>query len=257
MNIAVITGATSGIGREFCSLISQKEPLDQIWCIGRNEERLASLTSSAPNKIRCFSLDLGKLEDLKKLEQTFQAEKNLSICFLVNAAGTGRYGSFEKTALHELLETVRINCEALTAVTALCLPYMKADSHILQIGSAASFFPQPDFAVYSASKAYVTAFSKALAAELKRRRIRITTVCPGPVDTPFLVRSREGIKVPEYKKRGLADPHKVAKQALKDAGKGRTISIYGLKIKLLYFGSRILPVEFFTGITRLLNQKET
>ena len=200
INIAVITGATSGLGREFCRLSAKHYPkLDEIWCIGRRVSGLPDLSPSGP-KLRFFLLDLSKERDLELFRKSLEEQKKLHIKLLINGAGTGKYGAFETTELFALTDTVRINCEALTALTRICLPHMKPKSRIIQMCSGAAFFPQPDFAVYAASKAYVLAFSRALALELKERGISVTAVCPGPVDTPFLSRSRKGVKVPAYKK---------------------------------------------------------
>lgn len=256
MQIAVITGATSGIGREFYRLISVHYPrLDEIWCIGRNLKKLSCLPAPKTSRLRVFRLDLSKEEDLQSFSHSLKEHPDVQIKLLVNAAGTGKYGAFEETDPKEHTDTIRLNCEALTALTAICLPYMKAKSRLIQICSGSAFFPQPDFAVYSASKAYVLAFSRALAAELKPRGITVTTVCPGPVDTPFLARSREGVSVPDYKRKGTVKASSVARQALLDASKGKSLSIYGTNMKALYLFSQILPGELFTWITSYLNHK--
>lgn len=256
MQIAVITGATSGIGREFYRLIAANYPwLDEIWCIGRNLKKLSCLPAPKTSRLRVFRLDLSREEDLTSFQHSLSEYPEVRIKLLVNAAGTGKYGAFDRTELKEHTATVRLNCETLTALTAICLPYMKSKSRIIQLCSASAFFPQPDFAVYAASKAYVLAFSRALSAELKSRGITVTAVCPGPVDTPFLTRSREGVPVPEYKKKSAAKASDVARKALLDASKGNMISIYGKNIQALYLGSQILPAEFFTWITNYLNRK--
>lgn len=255
MNIALITGASSGIGREFYRQILKHYPkLDEIWCVGRDFQKLRSLPQRPRPALRVFRLDLSDAEDLNVLDAAIK-EQAVSIKLLVNAAGTGRYGSVDAAELTALTETVRVNCEALTAVTAMCLPHMKSKSRIIQMCSGSAFFPQPDFAVYAASKAYVLNFSKALRRELKPRGITVTAVCPGPVDTPFLARAREGVKVPAYKNRGLVHPGAVAAKALTDASRGKGLSIYGVPMNALYLASQVLPADCFTFLTDYLNHK--
>lgn len=256
MNIAVITGATSGIGRACYKEIRKKYRwLDEIWCIGRNIKKLACLSQQENPRVRVFSLDLLKEEELAVFRQALAEHPGLQIKLLVNAAGTGKYGSFQKREIPELADTVRLNCEALTVMTRLCLPYMKKKSRILEIASGAAFFPQPDFAVYAASKAYVLSLSEALRLELKNRGITVTAVCPGPVDTPFLPKSREGVSVPSYKKTSPASPSAVAKKAILDASNGKALSLYGMPMRLLYFASQFLPGRLFAKITFYLNHR--
>ena len=114
---------------------------------------------------------------------------------------------------------IRLNCEALTHITSICLPYMKPGSHIIHLASAAAFSPLPEFAVYSGSKAYVLSFSKALRGELKKRKINVTAVCPGHVDTPFFDRSERFVhKLGPVKKFVMNTPRNVARKAICDAG---------------------------------------
>lgn len=256
MNIALITGATSGIGREFYRLIIKNYPmLDEIWCVGRDADRLKTLPRRKRPALRTFQLDLASRSDIEKLEAPLKRQDHLFIWLLVNAAGTGRYGSVADTQPHELADTIRINCEALTLVTDLCLPYMRRKSRIIQMCSGAAFFPQPDFAVYAASKTYVLNFSLALSQELKVRGITVTAVCPGPVDTPFLKHARAGAAVPKYKSRGAANPFAVAEKALRDAARGRRLSIYGFSMNALYLLSRCLPQGCLIQMTDYLNHK--
>ena len=149
------------------------------------------------------SLNLTKKEDLEILAAAL-AEKKPEVKFLVNAAGfgiTGPVGSFPE---EEAASMVRLNCEGLTAVTELVLPYIPDNSRILQFASAAAFMPQPGFAVYAATKAYVLSYSRALGEELRRRRIFVTAVCPGPVDTEFFGKALNGKPMDPFKRLFMA-----------------------------------------------------
>ena len=115
-------------------------------------------------------------------------------------------------ALDEETGMIDVNCRALTAVTRLVLPYMSENSRILQFASAAAFLPQPRFAVYAATKAFVLSYSRALAMELKPRQICVTAVCPGPVKTEFFDIAETTGEIPLYKRLVMADPKKVVKR---------------------------------------------
>ena len=170
MKIAVITGASSGMGRETVLQLSDHFPgFDEMWVIARREERLKELAAQCPVRL---------------LESALRA-CSPDVKYLVNAAGFGKIGPVGSIASGDETGMVRVNCEALVAVTHLVLPYMTHNSRILMFASAASFLPQPDFAVYAATKAFVLSYSRALNEELKDRDIAVTAVCPGPVRTEF------------------------------------------------------------------------
>ena len=156
MKTAVVTGASSGIGREFVRQIAGKYSwLDEIWIIAR------------------------RAKELEKLKDLLEKEKP-EILFLVNAAGMGVQKEFAGTSLKDVVSMTELNCTALTGITSLCLPYCRERGRIFMLASAAAFIPQPGFGVYAASKAYVVSFSRALNRELKCRKIQVTAVCPGP-----------------------------------------------------------------------------
>ena len=131
-----------------------------------------------------FTLDItnsGKLDDLEEA----LSRQNAVVRILINCAGYGIMGELDQQDRDTVLGMIRLNCQALTEMTQRMLPYMRRGSRILQMASGAAFLPQPDFAVYAATKAYVLSFSRALREELKSSGIYVTAVCPGPVDTPF------------------------------------------------------------------------
>lgn len=255
MRIAIVTGASSGMGREFVKQISENYwHLDEIWVISRNQRRLENLKMEFGEKIVPVKLDLRKKAEQKKLQERL-ARFCPSIKILVNAAGTGQIGPFEGLPLDVQRSTTRLNCEALMTVTYLCLPYMRPRSRIIQMASAAAFVPQPEFAVYAASKAYVLSFSRALGSELKERGITVTAVCPGPVDTPFFRGAEKYHRMPEFKKSSMAEPALVVCQAIRDAACGRELSVYGGNIKLLRLGCKLLPHSLIISATKWLEKQ--
>lgn len=255
LKIAIVTGASSGMGREFVRQIAEKyRYLDEIWVISRSGRKLAKLRTELGTKIIPVKLDLRKRAELEKLEKRLAAAAP-SVKLLVNAAGTGQIGHFEDLPLQGQRSTTRLNCEALIGVTYLCLPYMKEKSRVIQMASAAAFVPQYHFAVYAASKAYVLSFSRALRSELAGRGITVTAVCPGPVDTPFFCHAEKYHAMPAFKKASMAEPEAVVKKAIRDAACGKELSVYGMNIKLLRAGCKLLPHKFLIQATRCLEKQ--
>ncbi|MBQ7706972.1 MAG: SDR family NAD(P)-dependent oxidoreductase, partial [Lachnospiraceae bacterium] len=167
-----------------------------------------------------------------------------SVRLLVNAAGYGMIGKFSELSESDNTGMIDLNCTALTRITDMTIPYMsKGGANIINIASSAAFLPQPSFAVYAASKSYVLSLSRALNQELKSRRIKVTAVCPGPVDTEFFGIAETYHDVKLYKKMMFAKADKVVALALKDAFHGKTVSVYGIGIKGFRILSKIMPHE--------------
>ena len=163
MKIAVVTGASSGMGREFVQQLGYfYKTLDEIWVIARRRERLEELAEKSRVPLRIFDGDLQKKKVYKKFCEALKEERP-DIRMLVNSAGFGKSGAVTEIAGEEFRsqpDMVDLNCRALTRMTLLCLPYMKKGSRIVNLASAAAFCPQPSFAVYAATKAYVLSFSQ-------------------------------------------------------------------------------------------------
>ena len=142
------------------------------------------LAKSLKHNARIFAMDITDREKLSDLEDAVFRHK-ATVRMLINCAGYGIMGEFCEQDRSLELGMIRLNCEALTELTHRMVPFMREGSRIIQMASSAAFLPQPDFAVYAATKSYVLSFSRALGEELKRDGIYVTAVCPGPVDTPF------------------------------------------------------------------------
>ena len=163
--IAVITGASSGMGREMAFQLADRfEVLEEIWLIARRKERLEELRGQFPAAIRCFALDITDETERKQLEMAL-AEEKPDVKFLVNAAGIGKIGNVGDLSEGDECGMVRLNCEALCAMPHLVLPYMSRGSRIIQFASSAAFLPQPKFAIYAATKSFVLSYSRALKQE--------------------------------------------------------------------------------------------
>ena len=236
MKIAVVTGASSGMGKEFAYQIDRKYgKLDEIWLIARRKERLMELEKELHMPARVFAMDMTDDRDMKAFADCLK-ENNPDIKLLVNCAGYGKIGRFDEIDIYEQTGMIDLNCKALTLFTGICLPYVSTHSRIINAASAAAFSPQPGFNVYAATKAYVLSFSRALNAELKSRKVTVTAVCPGPVDTEFFdIAGSKGMKLK------CSDPAKVVTKAIKDAALGNEISVYGVTMKVAEAAAKILP----------------
>lgn len=244
MKTAIITGASTGMGREFAKEIYRRYVnIEEVWVIARSEDKLKALKEEMGNKgVFVLPLDLTKDEDLKKYKDTLE-EKKPEVCILVNSAGYGKIGSFEEVGYEHNRGMVKLNCQALTDVTYLTIPYMKYGGQMIQIASSAAFLPQPDFAVYAATKSYVLSLSRALKRELADRHISVTAVCPGPVKTEFFdVAQGDGSKkIRQIKMLVMAKPKKVVAKAIQDARRGKEKSVYGPVVQLFELLCKVLP----------------
>lgn len=184
MNIAVVTGASSGMGKEFVLQLTQYVQVDAIWVIARRETALAALQAEVAVPVRPIPLDLCKEDSYKAYAQLLEAERP-NVKLLVNAAGFGKFGAFRNIPLEEDCRMIDLNCKALVAMTRLTLPYMQRGSHILQLDSLSAFQPVPYIATYGATKSFVLSYSRAIGAELKASGIRVMAMNPGWVKTEF------------------------------------------------------------------------
>ena len=184
MKIAVVTGASSGMGKEFVLQLSRYVDVEQIWVIARRENALQQLQQEVNVPIRVVSLDLCNLESYEAYKSLL-AQEQPEVKLLVNAAGFGKFGNFQNIPLEEDCRMIDLNCRALVAMTRLTLPYMKTGSHILQLDSLSAFQPVPYIATYGATKSFVLSYTRAIARELKPQGIRIMAMNPGWVKTEF------------------------------------------------------------------------
>lgn len=241
MNIAIITGASSGLGREFVRQMDQSfDRIDEFWLVARNKNKLTEIAAHTRRKTRILAMDITDNAQLERLE-TAVRKSHARVRMLINCAGYGIMGAFAEQDRKEETGMIRLNCEALTNLTHRMLPYMRNGSRIIQLASCAAFLPQPNFAVYAASKAYVLRFSQALGEELRQRGIYVTSVCPGPVNTPFFDRAEKTGKTLSVKKYVMVQAEPVVKKALRDSLHKRTKSVYSFPIKGLEVLAKAVP----------------
>jgi len=256
MNIIVITGASSGIGKEFVRQMDEHfHNIDEFWLIARSKERLQELSNTMNHPARILAMDVTKDAQLERLEDTLQ-EHNAIVRMLINCAGYGLMGAVEKQEREGMLGMIRLNCEALTNITHRLIPYMRQNSRIIQLASSAAFLPQVDFAVYAATKSYVLSFSRALGEELREKGIYVTSVCPGPVDTPFFDIAEQNGSTLAIKKYTMVNADRVVEKALKDSYNKKSTSVCSFPIQVFELVAKLLPHDEILKFTTYLKKRE-
>lgn len=241
MGIAIITGASSGMGRQFVLQLSKAEKFDEIWVISRRKERLEALKNEVDVPIVPLPLDLTVAKSYKIFENML-AEKKPQVSVLVNCSGFGKFGTYEQIPLSESLNMIDLNCKALVAVTELTLPYMKEGSKIVELDSLSAFQPVPYLNVYGATKAFVLSYSRALNKEVKKRGIRVMAVCPGWVKTDFFDRAAATSADAVTYFNILYEPEEIVRTAIKDLYKrNKDVSVHGLPVKGQILLVKLLP----------------
>ena len=239
MKIAIVTGASSGMGKEFVKELDRREDFDEIWTVARREDRLLALQSEVKARIRPICLDLSKTESIDRLRVLLEEEKP-EVAVLVAASGFGKFKAFLDTPIEDLYGMIDLNAKALMGVTYHVLPYMKEGGRIYEVDSLSAFQPVPYIGVYGATKAFVLSFSRSLNVELKSRGIRVMAVCPGWVKTEFFDRAVTDDSTIVYYNR-FYEAKDVVLHAIKDMKKGKDVSILGFPIRAQVLATKLLP----------------
>ena len=159
MAIAIITGASSGIGSEFVRQMKDYTDIDQFWLIARRESRMEKLAEELGINARIIGADLCEDEGVEKI-RTLLREQKPEISYLINAAGFGNFGAFDELNEGEAGRLIDLNVKALVLITHMCIPYMIRGGRIIELGSGSCFTPLPNLNVYAASKSFVLHYSK-------------------------------------------------------------------------------------------------
>jgi len=250
MKIAVITGASAGLGREFLRCLPKYYPnIEEVWIIARRADKLEEAAKECSIPCRIIPLDLTTDESYDKLAIQ-AAELKPEVLMLINNSGCGYLGNVGEDELYRQTRMVDLNIKGLTAVTHLLIPYMPRGAKIINVSSIASFCPNARMTVYSSTKAYVTSFTLGLGEELKERGITATAVCAGPMDTSFI--ELGGIKgnSKTFDILPYCDPAKVADGALVAAKHGRSVYTPTAFYKLYRVLAKILPVKLMMKFAR-------
>ena len=241
-NIAIITGASSGIGKEFfLSLNERKEGLDEIWVIARSADKLEALRAETDVPLRVIPLDLSSATATKELEQVLETE-NPSIQYLICASGFGRFNAIEDDSAEVLENMVDLNCRSIVGTTRAAFPYMAKGGTMILIASVAALQPIPYIATYGATKAFVLSYGRALNKELRKAHgARCLCVCPFWTRTAFFDRAyAEKTIVKKYVV--MYKPEQIVKRAWKDLKKKkRDVSIHGVTARGQALLVKLLP----------------
>jgi len=240
MKIALVTGASSGIGWEFVLALDREGKYDEIWAVARREERLLALKEECRTPVRPLKLDLSSPGSAGEIAAKLK-EADAEVLLLVNGAGFGIFGAFTSIPIEEQADMIDLNAKSLTEVTYAVLPYIPEGGRIVNIASNSSWQPVPYMAVYAASKAYVMSFSRALGMELRERGIGVTAVAPGWIKTEFFDRAVRDDTITYYDR--FYTPRQVAERAMKDIRKGREVSILGFPVRMQVRLVKLLPVK--------------
>lgn len=239
MKIAIITGASSGLGKEFVKQTVEEGGNDQIWVIARREDRLNELKKEYGDIIVPIAGDLTNPKFIYEYMIKLENEKPF-VRLLVNASGFAKFGNYESIPIEQSLGMIDLNCKALVTMTELTIPYMGRRSRIIEIASIAAFQPIPYLNTYAATKAFVLSYSRALNRELMPKGITVTAVCPGWMKTEFFDVAEKTDKCITFFNQ-FYDPKDVVKKALQDSKKGKDVSLFGKLINAERVLEKLLP----------------
>lgn len=238
--IAIVTGASSGLGQAFARELDRQGGLDEIWLVARREERLLQLGRELVTPSCPFALDLTRQESVLRLRGRLEEER-ADVRVLINAAGFGKFGTYADMTLEETRAMIDLNCRAAVELTAVTLPHMGRGGRVLEICSSAAFQPLPGFNVYAASKAFLMRYSRALRWEVAPRGIRVVAVCPGWIRTEFMAVARDTKNGRTVRHFPFAlDAETVARRALR-AGRFCAVTTCGLPAAVQRVASKLLP----------------
>ena len=249
MKIAIVTGASSGMGREFVLQLNKFVEVDEIWAIARRLDALESLQAEVEVPVRPISLDLTKEESFARVEALL-AEEKPDVRLLVNAAGFGKFGTFDKISALDDCRMIDLNCKALVMMTRICVPYMAPGSHILELDSLSAFQRVPYIPTYGATKAFVLSYSRAVNRELKKRGIRVMAMNPGWVKTEFFnhaFQSNQGNEVQYFDR--LYEAKDCVATGLKDLYRTKKdFSVHGFPVRMQVRLVKLLPHSLVMNI---------
>ena len=249
MNIAIVTGASSGMGKKFAVALdnldkyvkkNKAEKFDEIWVIARRKDRLEELKNEIKCNVRVLAYDLTKQESIEELKEILANEKP-NIRFLVNASGFGKFAKSTDVTMQDQIDMVDLNIKAMMLMTDICLPYMSRGSNVIEISSQSAWQPIPYINVYAATKAFVLHYSRALNRELKKDGIHVLAVCPFWTKTEFFNHAVNEKNKVIKKYVCLYEPQSIVERAIKDSFTKKDFSLYGFTSKLNVLLAKIIP----------------
>ena len=246
--IAIVTGASSGMGREFVLQLPNWETFDEIWAIARRAERLEELAQNVPIPVRPIALDLTDPDALAHYRDLLEAAAP-DVGLLANIAGFGKFGRYDQIPLEDSLRMIDLNCKALVAMTELTLPYMRRGARLLNLDSLSAFQPVPYLNVYASTKAFVLSYTRSLGRELRPRGIRVMAVNPGWVKTEFFDHALQTSSTAVTYYNRLYEAKDVIATALKDLYRTKKdVSIHGFPVRWQVRLVKLLPHSLVMNI---------
>lgn len=239
--IAIVTGASSGMGRRFAETASQKMKFDELWIVARRLDRLQDVAKALPDvEVRCICADLSV--SVSPIASAL-AEEECEVVLLVNAAGYGKFQAVSDVPCDVADNMLALNCRALMDMCYTCIPYMKKGARILNIASVAAFQPVPYVTEYAATKAFVLSFSRGLWKELHKGGITVTALCPYWTRTEFFARANSGTESKDMVKyfNAMYDPVDLVKRGWRDLLRGKDISTFGFIARAQIVLVKLLP----------------
>lgn len=237
-SVAIVTGASSGIGRLLATGLPDHASFDELWVIARGEDRLKSLRADVRVPVRPIALDLTKPESIGRVRAILEEERP-TVRVLINASGYGVFERFDRIPASDTAGMTDLNCSALTLMMHAVLPYCEKGSVIVNIASVAAFQPVPFGAQYAATKAYVLSLSRAVNRELKPRGIRVLAVCPYWTKTAFFDRANKQSVITRFD--CMYDPAFIAKKTFRALRKKKDYVVPGFVAKATHALTKLLP----------------
>lgn len=239
--IAIVTGASSGIGKLLATGLPAHAQFDELWAIARSEARLNALQEEMPIPVRPIPLDLTKAESIERVKSLLAEEKPV-ISVLINASGYGVFERFDRIPEQDAAGMTDLNCRALALMMLAALPYCEKGSIIVNVASVAAFQPVPFGAEYAATKAYVLALSRAVNREMKPRGVRVLSVCPYWTKTAFFDRANGNSVITHFD--CMYDPAFIAKKTFRAMKKKKDYVVPGFIAKATHALTKLLPHSF-------------
>lgn len=249
MKTTLITGATGGLGKEFCHLYAKDK--NNLFLVSTNGDKLFSLKAELEKEydilVDYIQADLSLKEECEKVV-SYAKEKGYFINNLVNAAGFGDRTDFKDMDIDLQMKLVAVNCSALLYFTRAFISDMliNNEGHIINVGSLAGFVPGPYMCTYHASKAFVLNLGESISHEIRKTKVKLLTLCPGPFISGFVNRAKNDWT---FKKIKPVSAKKIAEYAYKKSLKGKRIAIYGFTNKLTAFAPRFFSRKFVASIS--------
>ena len=251
MSLAIITGASSGIGAEFAKQLSMMG-VDEFWFVARRRENMEKLGCELGVKYKVICADLASEEGIGAYKAELEASRP-EVDYLLNCAGFGAFGAFDEVDEKTVSSMIDLNVKATVLITHATVPFMKRGGKIVNMGSGSCFTPLPYFNVYSSGKVFVLHYTKSLNYELKKYGVRATCFCPGWVGTEFIGKvvcdeDQSVSRPPESELRPLLDCERVVRGCLKAVKRGKAMFVTGKYTKMQHVLFKLVPDSILTKI---------